>query len=63
MNIIIRKYEGPQEFSPPVGMDNDRHGNQTSMGWDMGLPTHWSGADNGGAGRDQGVYRLPPEHV
>ena len=25
--------------------------------------THWYGADNGGTRGDQGLYRLPPEHV
>ena len=38
------------------------HGPQTSVGQDMGVPTHLGGAGNGGTGGDQVIYRLPPEH-
>ena len=27
----------------------------------MGVPTHWSGAGNGGTGGDRGIYHPPPE--
>ena len=43
-------------------MTDGSHGPQTSTGWDMGVPTHWGGAGNGGGGLYQGVYRPPPEH-
>ena len=54
--------EGPQGFPPPGGTVDGGHETQTSTGGDMGVPTHWGGAGNGGAGQDGGVYRPPPEH-
>ena len=35
---------------------------QTSVRWDVGVPTHWGGTGNGGTGGDRIIYRLPPEH-
>ena len=42
--------ESPQGFPSPGGMADVRHGPQTSMGWDMSLPTHWGSAGSGGYG-------------
>ena len=53
----------PQRFPPPGGTADSGYGTQISTGWDMGVPTHWGGAGNGGDGRDWGVYQPPPEHV
>ena len=39
-----------------------KHGTQTSTVWAMGVPTHFPGGGNSGAGLDRGVYRPPPEH-
>ena len=39
-----------------------RHGPQTSIGWDMGVYTHWVVYGNVGDGGDRGVYLSPPEH-
>ena len=41
--------ETPAGFPPPGGMSDDGHGPQKSTGWDMGVPTHWDGAGNGGS--------------
>ena len=41
---------------------DDRHGPQTSVRWDIGVPTHWGGAGNGGTGGDWGIYNPPPEN-
>ena len=54
--------ESPQWFPPPGGTSDGGHGPQTSTGWYMGVPNHWDGAVNGGAGREWGAYRPPPEH-
>ena len=54
--------EGPRGVSPPGVEADGGHGTQTSTGWDMGVPTHWCGAVNVGAGLDWCVYLLPPEH-
>ena len=35
---------------------------QMPTGYYMGVPTHWGGARNGGAGVYRGVYCPPPEH-
>ena len=42
--------EVPRWFPPPGGTADVGHGTQTSTGWDMGVPTNWGGAGNGGAG-------------
>ena len=42
--------EGPWGVPPLVVTADCGHGDQTSMGWDMGVPTHWGVSDNGGAG-------------
>ena len=55
-------WENPRGVSPPCGTADGRHGTQTSSGGDVGVPTHWSGADNGGIGGDRGIYCPPPEH-
>ena len=38
------------------------YGTQTLAGWEVGVPTHWSGAGNGGIGGDRDIYFLSPEH-
>ena len=40
--------EGSRGFPPPVSTADGRYGPQTSTGWDIGVPTHWGGAGNGG---------------
>ena len=42
--------EFPRRVSPPGGTADGGHGPQTSDGWDVGVPTHRSGAGNGGIG-------------
>ena len=42
--------EFPRGFPPQGGMADGGHGPQMLTGWDMGVPTHWGGAGNGGAG-------------
>ena len=39
--------EGPQGFPTPDGMEDGGYALQTSMGWDIGVPTHWGGSGNG----------------
>ena len=43
-------------------MADGSHGPQTSIVWDMGVPTHWGGAINCGAGWYRSIYFPPPEH-
>ena len=38
------------------------HGLQMSSGKGAGVPTHWSGAGNGGIGGYQVIYSPSPEH-
>ena len=54
--------EIPRGVSPPGGAADGGHGPQTSAGWDMGVPTHWGGASNGGTGVNRVIYRPLPEH-
>ena len=54
--------EGPCRVLPPVRTVDGGHGPQTSAGRDVGVPTHWSGADNGGTGKYWGIYLPLPEH-
>ena len=54
--------EIPRGVTPPGGAVYGSHGPQTSVVQDMGVPTHWGGAINGGTGGDWGIYRLLPEH-
>ena len=54
--------EIPQGVSSPGGASDGGNGNQTLAGRDVGIPTHWSGAVNGGTGGDRGIYLPPPEH-
>ena len=54
--------EGPRGFQPLGGTEDGGHDPQISMGWYMGVTTNWGGAGNGGSGRDQDIYCLPPEH-
>ena len=54
--------EGPRGFSPPGGMADGWHGPQMPAGRDVGVPIHWSSAENDGTGGDRGIYLPPPEH-
>ena len=54
--------EGPRGFPPPGGTADGGHGTQMSMGWDMGVPTHWGSAGNGECGCYQGLYYPLLEH-
>ena len=38
------------------------YGTHTSRGWDMGVPTHWCGAGNGGTVGDRGINLPLPEY-
>ena len=49
-------------MSTPGGVEYGGNGTQTSEVWDVGVPTHWSGAGNGGTGGDRGLYRPLSEH-
>ena len=54
--------ESPQGVLPLGGAADGWHGNQTSEGWDVGVPTHWGRAGNAGTGVDKVLYCLLPEH-
>ena len=54
--------EGYRGVSSPGGTSDGGHGPQTSAGRDVGVPTHWSGAENGGTVGYRGIYCPPPEH-
>ena len=49
--------------SPPGGAAVANHGPQTSVGQEVGIPTHWGSSVNSGAVGDWSIYRPLPEHV
>ena len=52
--------EIPQGFPPLGSTVDDGHGPQTSTGWDIGVPSHWEGAGNSGAGQCLGTPMSHP---
>ena len=54
--------ELPRRVPPPGGTEDGGNGPQSSVVRDMGVTTHWSGANNGGIGINRGIHRPPPEH-